>query len=152
MEPEIYYAGLAAAYVTAGALITDPGGRVLLVKPNYRDHWLLPGGTAEHNESPDAACAREVREETGLDLATGRLLVVAWSPVRAARPRPAIGFVFDGGIIEATAPIRLQEDELDDHAFVPPEQAAVRLGPAAALIPAALRARETLAAAYLVLG
>jgi hypothetical protein len=63
VEPEIYYAGLAAAFVTAGALITDTGGRVLLVKPNYRDHWLFPGGTADDNESPEAACAREIKED-----------------------------------------------------------------------------------------
>ncbi|HTP16373.1 MAG TPA: hypothetical protein VMK13_11110 [Streptosporangiaceae bacterium] len=28
--------------ISDGALITDPAGRPLLVKPNYRDCWSLP--------------------------------------------------------------------------------------------------------------
>ncbi|GAB2860484.1 NUDIX hydrolase [Actinoallomurus bryophytorum] len=149
VEPEIYYAGLAAAYVTAGALITDPAGRVLLVKPNYRDHWLLPGGAADDNEAPEAACARELEEEIGLALDVGPLLVVAWQPARAERFRPTVSFVFDAGILAGPERIRLQEDELDDHGFFAPEQAAARLGPIAARIPAALHARETRTPVYL---
>jgi 8-oxo-dGTP diphosphatase len=149
VEPEIYYAGLAAAYVTAGALITDPAGRVLLVKPNYRDHWLLPGGTADDNEAPEAACARELKEEIGLALDVGPLLVVAWQPARAERFRPTVSFIFDAGILDDPERIRLQEDELDDHGFFAPDQAAARLGPIADRIPAALHARETRTPVYL---
>jgi 8-oxo-dGTP diphosphatase len=149
VEPEIYYAGLAAAYVTAGAVITDPPGRVLLVKPNYRDHWLLPGGTADDNEPPEAACARELREEIGLDLPVGPLLLVGWTPARADRPRPIVGFIFDGGTLDRPESIRLQEDELDDHAFFEPDQAVVRLGPIGHRLPPALRARETKIPHYL---
>ncbi|MDN3358370.1 NUDIX hydrolase [Actinomadura sp. DC4] len=142
VEPEIYYAGLAAAFVTAGALITDGGGRVLLVKPNYRDHWLFPGGTADDNESPEAACAREIKEELGLDLPLGPLLLVDWRPARAERPRPTVSFIFDAGILENPDRIRLQEDELDDHAFFEPGKAATLLGHVGDRLPAALRARE----------
>jgi 8-oxo-dGTP diphosphatase len=149
VEPEIYYAGLAAAYVTGGALITDPAGRVLLVKPNYRDHWLLPGGTADDNEPPEAACARELKEEIGLALHVGQLLVVDWQPARAERPRPTVSFVFDAGILDGPERIRLQEDELDDHGFFEPGQATALMGPAAARIPAALRARATKTPVYL---
>jgi 8-oxo-dGTP diphosphatase len=149
VEPEIYYAGLAAAYVTGGALITDPAGRVLLVKPNYRDHWLLPGGTAEDNEPPEAACARELKEEIGLVLRVGPLLVVDWKPAREERPRPTVSFVFDAGVLDDPGQIRLQEDELDDHGFFEPGKATALLGPGAARLPAALRARETKAPVYL---
>ncbi|MGC4773311.1 hypothetical protein ACLQ25_30610 [Micromonospora sp. DT44] len=37
-EPAIWYANLASSYAAAAALITDPTGNVLLVKPTYRDH------------------------------------------------------------------------------------------------------------------
>jgi 8-oxo-dGTP diphosphatase len=153
VEPEIYYARLAAAYVTAAALITDPDGRVLVVKPNYRDHWLFPGGAADHNEAPEAACARELREEIGLDLSVGPLLVVTWAPLRDERIRPTVGFVFDAGVLEEPGRIRLQEDELDDHAFVEPGEAAVLLGPGGGVLLApALRARETKIPVYVPRG
>jgi 8-oxo-dGTP diphosphatase len=148
VEPEIYYAGLAAAFVTAGALITDTDGRVLLVKPNYRDHWLLPGGAADDNEPPEAACAREVEEELGLVLPVGPLLLVDWRPARAERPRPTVSFVFDGGVLDRPERIRLQEEELDDHAFFEPGEAAARLGPVAGRLPVALRARATRSLLY----
>ena len=148
VEPEIYYAGLAAAFVTAGALITDQAGRVLLVKPNYRDHWLFPGGAADDNESPEAACARELEEEIGLALPLGPLLLVDWRPARAERPRPTVSFIFDAGTLDSPERIRLQEDELDDHAFFEPAEAAARLGPIAARLPVALRARETKSLLY----
>ena len=66
-----WYAQLPSVFTAAGAFITAPDGRVLLVKPNYRDYWGLPGGICEHAEPPHLACAREVREELGLDLAIG---------------------------------------------------------------------------------
>ena len=63
----------------AAALFTNPAGQVLLVKPNYRDHWSLPGGILEHGEPPHEGCRREVKEELGLDITPGRLLVVGWA-------------------------------------------------------------------------
>ena len=47
-----WYASLPVLYAAAAALITDTAGQVLLVKPNYRDHWTLPGGICEHAEPP----------------------------------------------------------------------------------------------------
>ncbi len=37
---------MAAPRVTAGALIRDAEGRILLVKPTYKDGWNIPGGTS----------------------------------------------------------------------------------------------------------
>jgi 8-oxo-dGTP pyrophosphatase MutT (NUDIX family) len=47
----------------ASALFRDEAGRVLLVEPTYKPVWDLPGGAVEAEESPHAACRREVREE-----------------------------------------------------------------------------------------
>lgn len=62
--------------LTAAARVTDPDGRIALVKNRWSDGWLLPGGAVEPGEDPRAAARREVREETGLDATVGDPLVV----------------------------------------------------------------------------
>lgn len=63
--------------IAAIALIRDERGRVLLVKQRggpFAGAWLLPGGRAGEDESVVHALAREVREETGLELTDARYL------------------------------------------------------------------------------
>lgn len=152
LPPEQWWASLPTAYVSAAGLITDAAERVLLVKPNYRDHWGLPGGVVEADEPPHLGCAREIREEIGLDLPGGRLLVVSWAAAAAERPRPAFYFVFDHGVVDADTPIRLQEEELDAYAFVPADELGEYLNPAMAdRVPAALRARDDGGTHYLAM-
>ncbi|MFC6080390.1 NUDIX domain-containing protein [Sphaerisporangium aureirubrum] len=124
-----FFAQLNKTVAAAGALITDPTGRVLLVKPNYRDHWGWPGGHVDEHETPDQACAREVTEELGLTLPVGRLLVIHWNPPSGDRPVPLIHFLFDCGEIPGDEGIILQEEELDDYRFFPPEEGAALLSP-----------------------
>jgi 8-oxo-dGTP diphosphatase len=53
---------------SAYAVATDPAGRVLLTRiaPGYpgAGRWHLPGGGTDHGETPEAALARELIEET----------------------------------------------------------------------------------------
>ena len=51
--------------------------RVLLVNPNYKPDWDLPGGMAEANEPPIDAARRELREELGLDSRDRPLLLAS---------------------------------------------------------------------------
>jgi ADP-ribose pyrophosphatase YjhB (NUDIX family) len=86
--------------VAGGALIRDRSGRILFLEPTYKPTLDIPGGIAEYDESPYDACRREVKEEIGLDLEIGPLLVVDWVP--ALGPwTDALAFIFDGGIIDA---------------------------------------------------
>jgi 8-oxo-dGTP diphosphatase len=117
VEPRIWFAGLPGVVITAGALITDPTGRALLVKPNYRDHWTLPGGICEFGEAPHQGCAREVAEEIGLDRAPGPLLAVDWSQQYGPEQRAVMHFIFDGGTLPDGAGIVLQAEELEGHQF-----------------------------------
>ncbi|MER6202974.1 NUDIX hydrolase [Streptomyces sp. NPDC001586] len=109
-----YIASLPRVLAGATALYRDAEGRVLLVEPNYREGWTLPGGTIESDEgeSPRTAARRESAEEIGLDLPLGRLLAVDWS-LGAGRP-PLVVYVYDGGVLDAgqLASIKLQEEEL----------------------------------------
>ena len=80
LPPREYYATLPKHIAGAGAIFRDADGGILLVKPSYRETWEIPGGGLEHGEDPWAAAVREVKEEIGLELRPGRLLVVDWVP------------------------------------------------------------------------
>ncbi|MFF4604839.1 NUDIX domain-containing protein [Streptomyces sp. NPDC001339] len=138
-----YIAGLPRVLAGAGAIFRDADGRVLLVEPNYRDAWNLPGGTVESDtgESPRQAARRETAEEIGLDIELGALLAVDW--VRGEERPPLVSYLFDGGVLapEQLAAIRLQEEELLSWRMVHWDEAQTLLDREMALrIGAALRA------------
>lgn len=64
----------------AGAAVIDAGGRILLarraVEPRL-GYWNLPSGYLEFGESIEEAAVREVREETGLEVALTGFLISA---------------------------------------------------------------------------
>lgn len=105
--------------VAAGAIFRDPHGRVLLVDCVYKEPWEIPGGSVEVDESPRAACARELEEELGWSGPLGRLLVVDWLPDLGGRGERVL-FVFDGGVVDEDFAARcvLPPDELREARFV----------------------------------
>ncbi|WNF30446.1 NUDIX hydrolase [Streptomyces sp. C11-1] len=136
-----YIAGLPRVLAGAACLFRDEEGRVLLVEPNYRKGWALPGGTVESEtgESPRQGARRETSEEIGLDVTPGRLLAVDW--VRGAGRPPIVAYVYDGGVLapERFAAIRLQEEELLSWKLVAPgELGGYLLGPLEQRVRAAL--------------
>ncbi|MEO6504077.1 MAG: NUDIX domain-containing protein [Jatrophihabitantaceae bacterium] len=69
----------------AGGIVFDERRRLLLVlrsKPPAALTWSVPGGKCEPKEQPEAACVREVGEETGLTVE-----VIRWAG-RVRRPAP----------------------------------------------------------------
>lgn len=58
----------------ARALVVDGNGRVCLIRHTYEVGWYLPGGGVRRHEDPEAAVARELREETGMQVVSTRLL------------------------------------------------------------------------------
>ena len=119
-DHDTWFRELQGVVVAAGALITDAAGQVLIVKPNYRDHWTIPGGICELGEPPHAGCAREVAEEVGLLLPVGALLAVDWSQPYGQDARAIMHFVFDGGTVSEDTRIVVQEEELDGYRFADP--------------------------------
>ena len=64
--------------VGVGAVIVSNGG-VVLIRRRFEPlagRWSLPGGTLELGEALEAAVAREMREETGLEVEVGPVIEV----------------------------------------------------------------------------
>jgi 8-oxo-dGTP diphosphatase len=60
--------------IGVSAIVFDDAGRVLVVqraRPPSEGLWSVPGGKLERGETLAEGVAREVREETGLDVAVG---------------------------------------------------------------------------------
>ena len=110
---------------SAGGLIRDGSGRLLILKPTYKSGWTVPGGQIEATgESPWEGCRREVSEETGLQVSTGRLVCVDFLRPKPGRPG-GLRFLFDCGVLPASEldAIVLQEEEISESRWVGPDQA-----------------------------
>jgi ADP-ribose pyrophosphatase YjhB (NUDIX family) len=131
--------------VSAGALIFDRAGRLLILKPTYKSGWTIPGGIMEADgESPWEACRREVREETGLEVSYGRLAAMDFR-----RPRPGrlggIRFLFDCGRLsdKELAAVKLQPEEISESRLLPLSDALALLrGPIRRRVQAATSGRN----------
>ncbi len=123
----------ATARIVASAICRDVAGRVLVVKPTYRDGWLLPGGAGNHGESPRVTAIREVFEEVGVLVDCIRLLAVDFLAGKdGPSPKPdLVQQVFDGGVLEVAdiARIALAPGEIASHAFVEAGDAVQMLRP-----------------------
>jgi 8-oxo-dGTP diphosphatase len=116
------------------------GDEILLVReglPGEELHWSLPGGTLEEGELVTEGVAREVLEETGIEIEATRLAFVLQvdnrrsEPLRAGRDDP-VGFLatiwtleVDGWQGEVAA--RDPEGVVSEAAFVRLEDAVTRL-------------------------
>jgi 8-oxo-dGTP diphosphatase len=117
---------MATPRTAAGVLFRDAAGRVLLVKPSYKDGWDIPGGYVEPGESPMQAARREVAEELGVDVEVGRLLVVDWAP--HPNEGDKLLFIFDGGRLgDRTA--KPSDDEIEEIRYWAEDELASALPP-----------------------
>lgn len=124
--------GLPGIPASAGAILRDRRGRILLLKPTYKSGWTIPGGVMEADgETPWQACRREILEEIGVHVESGRLAAVDTRPAKA-RKAMGLRFLFDCGVLDdaQVAVIRVQAEEVSEHAFLAPAEALQLLRPA----------------------
>lgn len=137
--------------LAAGVILLNEQRHLLLVKPTYRDGWLLPGGIVEVWESPCQAALREVLEELNLAIRIERLLCIDYQKNETA-PRENIQFVFYGGILTAHQQrfIQLPPSELSEYRFIELGDAINLLNPySARRVPVAVQALEEQKTFYL---
>jgi 8-oxo-dGTP diphosphatase len=112
--------GCGHAEVAVGA-VTLRGEEILLVRRGRGTavgRWSLPGGRVEFGEGLKAAVAREVLEETGLEVAVGRFL--GWAERMGEEPAPYHYVILDfaAEALDPQAPLA-PGDDADDAAWVP---------------------------------
>lgn len=76
----------------ADAVVINEHGRLLLIQRKwdpFEGSWALPGGHVDENETAREACSRELREESGVQVAAPdlRLIDVFDTPGRDPRGR-----------------------------------------------------------------
>jgi 8-oxo-dGTP diphosphatase len=103
--------------VAVDALLRDRNGRILVVKPNYKPGWDLPGGMVEANEAPVDGLRRELAEELGLHVPSLRLLCIDWVPPHGPWD-DQLSFIFDGGVVTTEIRVSASDSELTEVRFV----------------------------------
>ena len=130
---------------SAGALIWDRRGRLLILNPTYKGGWTIPGGIVEADgETPWEACRRETLEETGLVVEQGRLECVDFLRPRPGRPG-GIRFLFDCGRLDDDTldGVVLQAEEISEHRLATVDEALSLLsGPVRRRVKAATKATK----------
>jgi len=82
--------------LTVDGIVRNREGKFLLIRrknPPFQGQWALPGGFVDVGETVEAACARELKEETGLMVTVQRLTGVYSDPRRDPRGH-TVGIVF----------------------------------------------------------
>ncbi|MFA5076424.1 MAG: NUDIX hydrolase [Patescibacteria group bacterium] len=151
MDQKEFYATLPRKRMGAGVLFFNEQGELLIVNPVYKDHWSIPGGVVDQDESPLTAVLREVREELGLKIQTASFVLIDYYAATDEKDEN-LQFIFYGGVLtaEQISQIKLAKDELSEYRFVDLVQELPLLSKKLSLrIPAALEAIEGKTAFYL---
>jgi mutator protein MutT len=128
--------------VGVGAVIVD-SGRVLLVKRAHeplKGEWSLPGGAVDVGEALTDAVAREVREETGLEVRVGPVVEVIDRVHRTGDGRVEYHFVIVDYLCAPTGGRLAHSSDADDVCWAPLDDLATyRLTPQAEAVIAKAR-------------
>jgi len=124
---EDYRLSLPKKRMASGVIIHNIKGEILVLKTAYKDHWEIPGGVIEENESPRQAAEREVLEEIGLSIRITGCLVTHYRAARGDQ-NENIMFVFDGGVINDISQIKIDGKEISEARFVSFSEAVSLVG------------------------
>src|SRR5512139_3996343 len=113
-------------YVGVGAVIVQDG-KVLLVKRRHEPlagQWSLPGGAVEVGETLEACVAREMLEETGLEVRVGPVVEVLDRITHDDEGRVLYHFVLVDYLCWPTVGVLTADSDVADVVFAEPADLA----------------------------
>ena len=130
--------------IARGVCVRD--GKILLCRAKGGSTTYLPGGHIEFGETGRKALVREMAEETGLEVETGRFMgVVENSFLQHGKPHAEINLVYEMTLVDADAAVSAKEDwieflwcplsELEGARLLPVDFNALAKDPAATFAP-----------------
>lgn len=113
--------------VAVGAVISNPGGQILLLKRSSKldwqpGEWEIPYGRIAQFEDPQTGLIRETKEELGIEIQAGKPLTV-WHIFRGHEQtayNELVGITFTATTNETSISI---SDEHDEYRWVTPAEA-----------------------------
>lgn len=111
-------------FVGVGAIVVD-SGKVLLVKRKHEPlagEWSIPGGAVEVGETLEGCVAREILEETGLDVTVGPVVEVLDRITRDADGRVRYHYVLVDYLCRVAGGMLQPASDVLDARFVDPSE------------------------------
>jgi 8-oxo-dGTP pyrophosphatase MutT (NUDIX family) len=115
-QQEEFYSKLPRKRSAVGVVIFKDD-KLLLLKPTYKNDWLVPGGIIESSESPLEAAQRECVEEIGCEVKISRLVCVDYK--RGDMMRGDTFHALFLGQIEENQEFKINADEIIGYDWAP---------------------------------
>lgn len=117
-----WQASLPKKKVAVKVILKSNKGNILLIKPDYKDTWQLPGGGVEEFEDPKIAAVRETEEETGIKIGLSDLRLID----SVFKPKEDYLFlIFEyASLLPEDADYSVEDEEIEEYKFVSPTEVA----------------------------
>jgi 8-oxo-dGTP pyrophosphatase MutT (NUDIX family) len=121
-QNEQWQESLSKKKVAVKVILKSDKGNILLVKPDYKDTWQMPGGGVEEYEDPKVAAIRETEEETGIKIATSDLRLV--DSIFKSK-EDYLFLLFECTKLHAEdADYSVEDEEIEEYRFINPSEVA----------------------------
>lgn len=108
--------------VAVKVILKSDKGNVLLVKPDYKDTWQMPGGGVDEFEGPKLAAVRETEEETGIKIEANELRLV--DSIFKAKDDYLFLLFECTRIFSEDADYSVEDEEIEEYKFIHPIEVA----------------------------
>ena len=113
-----WQASLPKKKIAVKVIVKSTKGNILLVKPDYKDTWQLPGGGVDTGEDPIHAAIRELKEEVNLNIDEKDLKIIG----TVFKPNEDYLFLMYEYIhtVDEDVDYGVEDEEIEEYKFLSP--------------------------------